>query len=136
MAKTLTGRCLCGSVAFSVEDDFSAFYFCHCRQCQQITGSAHAANVFTAPTNIQWLQGADKLIRYDDPERSFTTQFCSQCGSGLPFVTKSGKALLIPAGSLDKEPESILPMSNIFSVEKASWLDTGTHAPCVDGFPE
>lgn len=136
MPNSLTGSCLCGDIRFSLKDDFSAFYFCHCRQCQQISGSSNASNLFTTPSNIQWLQGKEKLIRYDYPNRSFSKSFCAQCGSGMPLVTKSGKALLVPAGSLDQAPKSVSPTKNIFCAEKVDWFEAAVQAPSVDGFPE
>jgi hypothetical protein len=60
--------------------------------------------------------------------------FCTECGSGLPFVTKSGKALIVPAGSLDAEP-NIQPNDNIFWVERAGWYDDGIHANKCEAFP-
>jgi hypothetical protein len=54
--KKLTGACLCGSIAFSLKDDFKAFYQCHCKQCQQLTGSAFASNIFTDLDNISWIK--------------------------------------------------------------------------------
>jgi hypothetical protein len=60
--KKLMGGCLCGVVKFSLNEDFKAFYQCHCRQCQQLTGSAFASNLFTEPNNIEWLEGVDKVV--------------------------------------------------------------------------
>jgi len=45
----VSGSCLCGQVTFESKDDFQQFHLCHCIQCQKATGSAHAANLFTAP---------------------------------------------------------------------------------------
>jgi hypothetical protein len=49
-------------------------------------------------------------------------------------VTKNGKALLVPAGSLDAAP-NIQPNDNIFWAERASWYDDGKRANKCDGFP-
>jgi hypothetical protein len=57
MTSKLTGECLCGSVQFSMKDKFKAFYQCHCKQCQQLTGSAFASNLFTDTDNIEWHSG-------------------------------------------------------------------------------
>ncbi len=46
MSKNIKGKCLCGSIQFTVKEPFHHFYFCHCSQCQKSTGSAHAANLF------------------------------------------------------------------------------------------
>lgn len=131
----MTGGCLCGSVQFELDNDFQQFYQCHCKQCKQLTGSAFASNLFTAPDNINWTKGQDKIRRYDHPSRTFSWSFCDVCGSALPFVTKSGQALLVPAGSLNEAPTAKLN-GNIFMEEKACWLEDGKSAKEFAGFPE
>ncbi len=135
MSKHLTGECLCGAVTFSVEDDFNAFYQCHCKQCQQLTGSAFASNIFTRPDNIHWLAGESQITAYEHPDRAFSKSFCSNCGSALPFVTKSGGSLIVPAGSLNESP-SIQPQANIFKSEEACWFKRGLDAKDYAEFPE
>ncbi|MFT5722637.1 MAG: hypothetical protein ACI9W6_002970, partial [Motiliproteus sp.] len=120
----ISGGCCCGEVTFSLEDNFSNFYFCHCQQCRKLTGTAYASNLFTSPDNISWTKGIDKTIRYDHPERSFSKAFCSKCGSGLPFVSKSGKSLIVPAGSLNEEPSKELD-AQIFCAEQTEWHKAG-----------
>ncbi|QSX32264.1 GFA family protein [Shewanella avicenniae] len=133
MAKVLLGGCCCGSVSFSVMDDFRRFYFCYCEQCRKLTGSAHAANLFTAPDNITWLSGQDKLKRYDHPTRAFSKVFCSECGSGLPFLIKNQKYLIVPAGSLHDEPSKTVD-AQIFCEEQLEWHKSGVTAPKRNGF--
>lgn len=135
MSKLLQGGCCCGAVRFSVKDEFQQFYFCYCEQCRKLTGSAHATNLFTAVDNINWLSGVDKLKRYDHPTRTFSKVFCTDCGSGLPFVSKSGKALLVPAGSLDDAPSKTVD-AQIFYAEQAPWHQQGINAPKCPGFME
>ncbi|WP_299075639.1 GFA family protein [uncultured Paraglaciecola sp.] len=120
MENKLEGGCFFRSVEYVVEDNFSKLIVCHCTQCQQITGSSQASNLLTDLDNIIWLRGKEKLIRYDDPERDFTKVFCSQCGSGLPFVNKSNTHLIVPAGSLRQSP-SFKTRVNLFPSEQPSW---------------
>jgi len=134
-AKNLQGGCLCGNVEFSVKENFKAFFQCHCKQCQQLTGSAFAANIFTDVDNIKWLRGREYVQNFEHPEREFSYAFCQKCGSALPFTTKGNKSLIIPAGSLLDEP-SITPKANIFAVEKVCWFDEGLAATEFDGFPK
>lgn len=134
MAK-LTGGCVCGQVAFEVEDDFKHFFMCHCEQCRKFTGSAHASNLFTKPDNIKWLKGKDKIKSYVHPEREFSKVFCFECGSSLPFETKSGRFLLVPAGSLNEEP-SKQPDAQIFIEEQTDWHRAGVSANQFSGFPK
>jgi len=135
MTKILNGECLCGAVSFSLEDNLKAFYFCHCKQCQQLTGSAFASNIMTQPDNIKWLTGQDNIASYAHPSRDFSKSFCQSCGSALPFVNKSKTALIVPAGSL-KEAPTTAPQSNIFSSEEACWLGAGMKAKKFSDFPD
>jgi len=135
MDKHLTGECLCGTVKFSVTDRFKAFYQCHCKQCQQLTGSAFASNIFTDPHNIEWLSGRDNVTTYEHPSREFSKSFCKTCGSAVPFINKTKTSLIVPAGSLNELPD-IQPQANIFTSEEACWLKSGLQAENFSGFPE
>ncbi|MGH1374471.1 MAG: GFA family protein [Cellvibrionaceae bacterium] len=135
MAQLLSGECLCGDVSFTVKDDFKMFYQCHCKQCQQLTGSAFASNLSTEPTNIEWLRGEDKVTMYEHPRREFSKSFCQQCGSALPFLNKTRTSLIIPAGCLNQLP-ALQPQANIFTEEQAPWLASGACAKSFSGFPE
>ncbi|WP_189401650.1 GFA family protein [Arenicella chitinivorans] len=135
MATQLNGGCLCGAVKFTLDDTFNAFYQCHCRQCQQLTGSAFASNLFTDPDNIEWTQGTNSIKNYEHPTREFSKSFCVSCGSAVPFLNKSRSSLIVPAGSLNRFPE-IRPQANIFTSEQACWLQPGLHAKEFTGFPE
>ncbi len=132
--RPLTGSCLCKRVKYSIEAELEEFYLCHCEQCRKITGSAFASNIQAKPTEIEWLSGAQYVRRFDYPgDRFFTKVFCCECGSGLPFLNKSGKKLFIPAGSLDCEP-GINPGHNIFWGDRSSWYETGVSARRSEGF--
>ena len=135
MAERLEGGCLCGAVRYSVADGFAQMFLCHCGQCRKITGSAHASNLFTQPAALRWEQGKEHVLRYDDPERDFTRAFCRKCGCGLPFVTKSGSWLIVPAGSLEGEP-TVDQFHRIFHAERTRWQEDGLMASAHAGFPE
>lgn len=130
----ISGSCLCGSVKFEC-GTFEQFHLCHCTQCQKTTGSAHASNLFTKPENIAWISGEKMVARYDVPGRTITSSFCSVCGSPVPYLSKSGKAVVVPAGSLDATP-SISPQDNIFWAERATWYEAGVRSKSYDSFPE
>ena len=132
---TYKGSCLCESVIYEITSEPQQFYLCHCEQCRKITGSAFASNILTKTAEIVWLSGSDKIRRYDHPTRDFTKVFCAECGSGLPFVTKSKKRVIIPAGSLNSETV-ILPSNNIFWGDKSGWIETGLKAKHCEDFPE
>ena len=132
----ITGSCLCGAVCFEVDDDFQQFNLCHCIQCQKATGSAHASNLFTDPGNIRWSKGKEYVKRFDVPGRSISNAFCTECGSGLPYVSKTGTALIVQAGTLNDAFTSNPVVRNIFWTERADWYDAATAAQCHDAFPD
>jgi hypothetical protein len=132
----ITGSCLCGLVSFEVEDDFHQLNFCHCKQCQRATGSAHASNLFADPDNIRWTTGIEHVKRFDVPGRSISNAFCAECGSGLPYVSKTGTSLVVPTGTLNGTPGGSPTMRNIFWTERASWYEAAIAAERQDGFPE
>ena len=131
----ISGSCLCNKITFECNDSFDEFHFCHCIQCQKATGSAHASNLFTSPQNIKWLSGFELVKRFDVPGRTISTAFCTHCGSCVPYLSVSGKSLIVPAGSLDSVA-TMLPQDNIFCSEKAKWYEPGLKAKKFKQFPE
>jgi len=130
----LKGSCLCGAVSYSVTHQPTQFYFCHCEQCQKVTGSGFAANMIAPVDSIYWQSGEELLTHFEHPSRAFSKTFCSLCGSGVPHINKSKTSLVIPAGSLDEIPD-IKPNANLFVSETAAWLDVGLSAKRFNAFP-
>jgi hypothetical protein len=135
MSNKINGGCLCGAIKFELDEDFKAFYLCHCKQCQTLTGSAFASNLLTHPRNISWLTGIDSVITYEHPDREFSKSFCKFCGSALPFVNKTRTSLVVPAGSLRSEIQEKV-QANIFVSEKACWSFTEPDLKNHERFPE
>ncbi|WP_416307793.1 GFA family protein [Neptunicella sp. SCSIO 80796] len=133
--KQATGQCLCGAVKYIVNGEISSFHICYCSRCRHSTGSAHASNIFTKPENIKWLCGLDNVQRFElQTAKSWTKQFCKQCGSGLPYINRSGTFLVIPAGSLDEDIE-IQPDDRIFCDDRAQWIEGIHRSPEFPALP-
>lgn len=136
MSNEINGSCLCGKVTFKVTGPFKAFYLCHCSRCRRATGSAHAANIFGTPDQLEWLSGEETIKHYKFPEAErFSKNFCMECGSAVPMIGPDGTRLLIPAGTLSTAPE-IKPAANIFWADRAGWYDDGLAAQRFDGYPK
>jgi hypothetical protein len=125
----IEGACLCGAVRYRITGDILGFQYCHCSRCRKFTGSAHAANLFTAPESLSWLAGEDSLGGYKlEAEPPFATAFCKQCGSSMPSMSSSGKAWVIPAGALESDPE-VAPVRSIFWESRAPWYREVSELP-------
>jgi len=133
--KTVTGGCLCGSVRYQFRGEPLLFQYCHCSRCRKITGSAHAANIIIRPQQLEWLSGEENVARYELPgAKDFASGFCKQCGSNLPWINQSGRAVIIPAGSLDQDPGA-RPQQNIFYADRAAWYVDAKDLPKHEQLP-
>lgn len=131
----VSGSCLCGTVKYEIFPPFVTFGYCHCLRCRKASGSAHTSNLIADPAHFRWTSGADFVIRYDHPEaRSFATCFCRECGSPLPHKTRSGRELIVPAGSLDEDP-GLRPEHHIFWESRAVWWSTEDTLPRFTEYP-
>lgn len=129
------GQCLCGQVAAEVSVPFNRFFQCYCNRCRKKSGGAFAALLFTSADSLKWLKGEELVKRFDLPEAEvFSTAFCSNCGSPVPFLSRRPGVLSVPAGFLDDDP-MIRPEANIFTEETVCWFEEGQQAPRFDQYP-
>ena len=126
------GSCLCGSVHYEISPPYSTFQYCHCSRCRKATGSAHASNIIMPPEQFNWTAGKAFVGRYEPTDsKHFATCFCKRCGSTLPWLAKTGGAIIVPAGTLDDFPE-LFPERNIFWDSRAPWYKLPHQ---LDAFP-
>jgi len=121
MAVPFTGGCACGAVRYecSVEPVMTAN--CHCRDCQQVTGSAYAS-VFFVPKTAVKITGEVKYYEVKgESGNPISRGFCPTCGSRL-----FGKPAIMPdvigfmAGSLD-DPSNHRPAIDIYTSSAQPW---------------
>ncbi|TNE87021.1 MAG: GFA family protein [Deltaproteobacteria bacterium] len=130
---TIHGSCVCGAVRYAIDGDGFEFQYCFCSRCRKKSGSSYAANLFVYTNQLSWVQGEEKVRRYELPTAKYwATCFCEDCGSAMPWLSRTGKAWIVPAGGLDEAPE-IRPRKGIFFGSKAEWY---THADALALFEE
>lgn len=134
MKRIASGSCLCGAVTFDILGAFERFYLCYCSRCRKGSGSAHAANLFSAGGDIEWLRGQSKIKTFQLPGTRHAKSFCSDCGSALPFLQMDGGLLVVPAGSLDGDID-IRPDARISYGDRAGWTDELKSVPTLNGLP-
>lgn len=135
MSERATGSCVCGEVKWAVTGPYRFFQYCHCSRCRKRTGSAHAANLAVPHTQVSWLAGDDAVTRFElSTARAWGNAFCSRCGSGVPWLTRNGKAYIVPAGGLDAPPEHG-PTRNVHFASRANWYEHATNLPIFEEDP-
>jgi len=133
--KIATGSCFCGAISYEIQGNLNIFQYCRCSRCRKFTGSALSANLLVRPDQFKWTRGSDRVRKYVPAEtRHFATAFCPMCGSSLPWAAKTGKAVIVPAGTLDEDP-GIKPQQNVFCASQASWFAEPSTLPCFAELP-
>jgi hypothetical protein len=129
------GRCLCGKVSYALSGNLGIFQYCHCSRCRKFTGSPFAANIIVTPQQFRWIDGEELVGRYEVADaKHFATCFCKVCGSSMPWKSKSGRGVVVPAGTLDDDP-GLRPTQNIFVGSGANWYVNPDTLPKNDGLP-
>lgn len=152
LAPTLTGRCSCGKVQYSVEDAFQYFVYCHCAECRTSTGSAFNAAAGIAESKFKLTAGEESLTAYKKPKvypdgQVSVLSFCKICGSSL-FSTKTWPKketiVQIRMGTLVDTPTvdhlkviatKARPQGHVWVSENAPWFQIKEEAT-LPQFPE
>jgi len=134
MTAPITGGCLCGNVRYECSAESDMSLHCHCRDCQQATGSAFATIVSVPKAEFKILQGDVKAYTVEaDSGKSVTREFCTNCGSPLfSYVEIMPEAVFLKAGSLD-DASWVKPGLACWTNSQQPWM-ASAHA--VPGFPE
>ncbi|MGE5659645.1 MAG: GFA family protein [Actinomycetota bacterium] len=115
-----TGGCLCGAVRYECSAQPVSMGICHCRDCQQATGSAFAAAMLV-PQNAVTITG--NVTYYDvtgDSGSIVSRGFCPICGSRLFSKPPIPELMGIMAGSLD-DPSWFKPQAEIYVASAQPW---------------
>ncbi len=129
----IEGGCLCGTVRFRIDNNFSNLLICHCKQCRKTTGAGSAANLISTTGSLELTNGADLVTTFRHPTRYFTKAFCGLCGGAVPYLNHTETLCFVPAGSLEGEPE-VTRQDNIFTEERPDWCTAGYLAENHIGF--
>jgi hypothetical protein len=118
------GGCRCGGVQYTASERPKDIVVCHCRACQQVSGSAYIpftgvskkALTFTEESTREFLKLSDVA------ERSF----CSKCGAPITMAYSFQEdEVSLTMGSLDLgslKCEMPVVKKHIFLRERAPWI--------------
>lgn len=119
---TITGRCLCGRVAYEYEGVVGPANYSHCEDCRRCTGSAYNIGVRLALADLRISSGEPKsFTKRGDSGRELTRHFCGDCGS--PLYTSAPlhpEHVYVRAGSLD-DPSVVEPMHQSWVGSAVAW---------------
>lgn len=121
MTDTLTGGCKCGATTYSGSLAQVPMFRCHCRDCQQLTGTGHSEMVplEAATFTITGLRSEYQMT--GGSGQPTWSSFCSQCGS--PLTRKSQRMqhmVYVHAASLD-DPKLYQPAKTLWAEAAQPW---------------
>ena len=81
---TMKGRCFCGAVRFELTAAVQNVYYCHCRDCQYLSGSAFQVLGIVQRGGLKLQAGRLTAFRHPTEDGSeLTRHFCSTCGTPI-----------------------------------------------------
>lgn len=117
----MQGSCLCGGVAYEVDELAAPMVHCHCRKCRKAHGSAFATTASALREHFRWLRGENLLGCFESTPGK-RRHFCRQCGSHLIAEWATRATVIVRVGSLDDDP-GIRPKAHIWRSEGAPWFN-------------
>jgi hypothetical protein len=118
---TISGGCACGAIRYEADADPIVMLNCHCRDCQQASGSGYAA-IMVVPKGAVQLRGEPRYHRIVGNGGKYVERgFCPNCGSQVVAkLERMPDVLGLQAGSLD-DPARYKPAMDIFTKSAQPW---------------
>jgi hypothetical protein len=130
----LTGKCLCGAIAYEITGSLGPIVNCHCSKCRRWHGTAFRTRSTIKSKNFKWLKGEENLSKYHSSKNVIKT-FCKICGSNLISLYENLPDYIgIPIGGLEQDPGT-RPIANIFVGSKSPWYEITDNLPQYDELP-
>jgi hypothetical protein len=127
----VSGRCICGAVAFEVRGPLRDVLFCHCTECRRWAGHAFAATAarvadlhFTEERGLRWIDSPDS-------EHDARRGFCGECGSSLFWQAPGSERISLAAGSLDA-PTGIGTRGQIWTRSAGDYYELDKSVPSCE----
>lgn len=122
MSIPFSGGCACKAMRYecSAEPIFSLN--CHCRDCQQATGSAYSSVRIVPAPAFRIVSGELRFHRVkSDLGHDVGRGFCPDCGSPiLGTIAENPDVVLIMSGSLD-DPSQYPPSMDFYTTRAQPW---------------
>jgi len=115
----MKGECLCGAIAFEIDNPPRRIYHCHCSLCRKQSGTGSNAAFIVGEDQLHWRTRAVPIGSYLK-STGFRADFCSRCGSPVPNLIGRTAFVWVPVGLLENPGELEVAM-HLFTDSKAPW---------------
>jgi hypothetical protein len=131
------GGCACGAIRYRLSEDPLGLHVCHCRDCQQVTGSAFVMTMPIHVRSLEVLRGEPAPFPFISPDGlSKCCLRCRDCGSRLWGQIGDAPALLaLQPGTLD-DTTWLQPVAHIWTSRKQPWFKISKDVLVFEKQPE
>ena len=117
------GKCLCGRIQYTLEQQGPGLDVCHCKNCQRQSGAAFVPFLATPLAALQ-VAGSPKTFMDDETESGKTVarHFCGDCGSPLYVIVEAApNTAYVAVGTLD-DTHDLRPECHGWTASKQEWI--------------
>jgi len=136
MSDAFTGGCACGAVRYTITAEPLFMNECHCRDCQQRSGTGHGSYL-TFPDRKQ-VRVEGQAASWDivaDSGNVKTHAFCPRCGSPVYLTFAAMPDLFtIHAASLD-DTRRYQPQAVTYAIRRPAWDAQQPSVPAFETMP-
>jgi hypothetical protein len=115
-----TGGCMCGAIRYECLAEPIFMVNCHCRDCQQATGTAFAAGMLVPRDAVKIVGDVKYYDVVGDSGSIVGRGFCTNCGAWLFSKPPNLQLLGITAGNLD-DPSWFQPQADMYVASAQPW---------------
>lgn len=131
----LTGRCLCGAIAYEINGPLGPIVNCHCSMCRRWHAAAFRTRCTVKCEHFTWKKGEDYLSTYHSSETVMRT-FCKKCGANLICLyDDKPDEIGLPISGLEQDPGN-RPIAHIFVGSKSPWYEFTDNLPQYAALPD
>ena len=115
-----SGKCLCGKVSYTINEEPLKMAQCHCLDCQRSSGTGHFSLAFFHLDKVAIEGEASSYTTKADSGAEITRHFCSECGCRLFGTNNVNQLISISVGCID-DNSWFKPQAIVYNKRKPSW---------------
>ena len=131
--RRLTGRCLCGELAYAASGDLAPVLNCHCSFCRRVHGAAFTTVAFLPVSALDRPGSSAEPARFTTPAGNIR-HFCPRCSTPV-YNTRPGVDIACLVVSSLAEESQPSPWFHANTESKAPWFEIRDDLPRFEAWP-
>lgn len=131
----MPGRCQCGAISYTLNNEPLFGYACHCYNCQKRTGSAFSMGLVITLDSLELEGELVEWSRISDEGNTNTRHSCASCGNIIYGTADNSPGLAkLQTGTL-ADTSDVEPEVHIWTRSKQPWVTLPAGAPAYETQP-